>query len=342
MSDPLSFLVYVISPVFACILIFILPQNTRKNRTLLYLTAFAPICFFAALRGNVGTDTWNYRSLYGTMAFDTDYMGLMFEKLCLALGFSAQGYLASQAIICWVLFSIGIAHIDKKIPLVGAGLMPCLMIDHTFNTLRIGIGLAVFSILIDKISGKNYYKNTIFAALPGLFHSSLFLILVAGVRRWRDLVFVAVLTIIFIYFLGDFILSTWGAKFYLYTNPDLLSEPLPRLAGIFSIINIILFFYVGRKAGVNFVVGFNLFTISMLIIIISLFGSSFSYAFLRTLNIGIFILAISISRAATVATSSAKIGTVLLGILNIMNFLRILNGEVAHTPSPFLPYQFWV
>ena len=341
MLDLHSIFAYLLSPLFAVAVIFIFPQVNPKKRALLYLLAFCPICIFAALRGSVGTDTYNYRYFYdsyGTVKqADVDLLFSVFEGFCHWIGLSTQTFLAMQAGFCWFLFSLGAARIDKTLPVLGVGLLPTLMIESTFNTLRVGMAFAVALLVIQVVDKKINLRNVVLTFLPGLFHSSLLLLLVTKARKVWAIAIIVAITGITAFIFSDAVKEFLGLKLFLYVD---LEKP-GMFSGAWPLFECLMLFFIAKKSKGSFAFGNNTYSLGLTLIAISILGVSFSYAFLRFLQIGLFLLAISVSRAAIIASKDAKIGLLFMGLMSCFNFLRLILGEGAITSSPFLPFRFF-
>ena len=90
-----------------------------------------------------------------------------------------QVFVAFQAFYCWILYSFGAARIDRTLPILTVGLLPVLFIDATFNGMRYGMAFATALVLIPVLKKVRPSFGVLLAAIPGMVHSSMLLLLLS-------------------------------------------------------------------------------------------------------------------------------------------------------------------
>jgi len=260
------------------------------------------------------------------------------QLIFIKCGAGAQVFLAAQAGICWVLYSVGAARVDRTYPVLGIGLVPILLVDATFNGLRWGLAFGVTLVVICYVIGKSAQRGTLYSVIPGLFHSSL-LLLVLTKGRWFWFIILVLLSAAL--YAGGFIeLLVFYYKIKLVDYSDMQSPSW--FSGIGPIIQISLLWVIAKYSLVKFENRQRLLKLGILLSIIAVASLGMSYAFLRVLQVGVFFIFIAVSLSIVKASKFAKITTVVLFVFNLLNFIRIILNEGSQSTSPFLPYRlFW-
>lgn len=341
MFDPLSIIVYGMCQLFPIFLLSIFPRSNQRIRIWIYLLAYAPICVFAALRGTVGTDTEAYRSGYdgidGLNGFGVDPLYSLFEWIFWKIGFGSQGFFAGQAIFCWSLFSFGAARVDRSIPVLGIGLLPVLLLDATFNGLRYGMAFALTLALISYLEHTQGLRRVILSILPGFFHSSMLVLLLVRVRTALFIGIIAGISALLYIERFNLILAYFSFKLSEY---NVIQRP-SWYSGINPLFQVAMLCYVAKKSKCSFKYGSNLVTLSAILILVAIGGLYISYASLRILQIGVFLLAISVSMSAAKTTTVAKVAIFIMGMIGVLNFWRQIFIAGPEGFVSFVPYRFF-
>jgi len=341
MFDPLSVIVYGLCQLFPILLLAPLPPSTKRARLGLYLLAFAPICVFAALRGNVGTDTQVYRdnfdALTSASSIGLDPLFYQFEWAFKLTGLGVQAFLAGEAIFCWVLFSVGAARVDQKLPVITIGLLPVLLLDATFNGLRYGMAFAVTLAIISGLDSRKGIVRVLLSLLPGLFHSSMLVLLLLRTRIiWAVGTIVGVVVLLYVERFNPIVVYLS----YKYAAYDVTQRP-SWFSGLFPLFQLMMLYCVAKFAKCSFKDRPDLLTLSVIVILTGIGTSYMSSAGLRILQIGVFLFAIWVSSSAAKVTQSARVTIVLMGLSGVLNFWRqiFLTGPAGSVL--FVPYHFF-
>lgn len=321
MANLLSILLYVFLLSMPFFLYLLFPVFWKMYRTTFYFLAYLPVTLFASIRGNVGTDTENYRYSYDLLdisivpEFSIDYLFNILIYFCKTLGLGFQGFSAVHASLCLVLFSYGAGKIDKTAPILGLGLLPVLFIDSTFNGLRYGLAFAAAATCIHLYYITKSRLSITYLLIPSLIHSSLLPMLAMA----PVVIFVAAISLVtvdpssFLYF------SFFSSKVESYSD---FQRP-SGFSGLVPIISFCLLFAINLFNKNVIRIGPNLGFISIAIFLAGTFISMHSYAGLRIMQVGVFLFAINVSLTAKPIYRRKTIRlSILLGLIGAFNFLR--------------------
>jgi hypothetical protein len=338
-KEILSFVLYLLLLGIPFVLYLLFPAFWRRYRALFYFVAYLPVAIFAALRGNVGTDTENYRDAYELFdahmspQFSIDYLFNFLIYICKVLGLGFQGFSAVHASLCLLLFSYGAGRIDKVAPVLGLGLLPVLIIDATFNGLRYGLAFAAAAACIHLYHGSSSRLRFGFLVVPGLIHSSLLPLLVLA----------PVMLVFAVAYLSTIDLESLLYFSFFADKAESYSE-FQRPSGFSGLVPVILFciLFVINLINKNTVrIGFNLGFIALGIFLSGVLVASQSYAGLRIMQVGVFLFAINVARTVQpeFESKTAKLA-VLLGLIGVLNFLRQIFLVGPDGGVVFHPYVF--
>jgi hypothetical protein len=318
------------------LLIVILRPFWQSQKVLANFLAYLPIAIFASLRGIAGTDTQNYRLAYdyvGQLAnlelgVDFGFTGLMFLMSQLELPF--QAFATLQAALCLLLYCIAGAKLDKVSPLFSVGILPVYFLDSTFNGMRYGLAFAAAAFLLALFYERRMKISGLLLVLPTFIHSSL-----APVALMSP--FALGISAIILYFFGiDYAVSQFFVgkldSYSVIFRPSIYSGIVPILQ---AIILLILFYKQKRKLKI----GYNLRTFAIIITFGGYFISLYTYAGLRLLLLGVFILGISVSMSLQSSKYDKYI--YLLYFLSVINFFRQIFFVGAAGGVEFHPYDFY-
>lgn len=338
----LSFAVYSLCLFPPIIFGFIAREYSQKQRLLVNLLVFFPAFIFAALRdSSVGTDTNMYRGYFEVLerreSFGLDQFYYYFQLIIKSFGGNFQIFLFFQAMFCWIFYSIGAAKTDKKLPLLVVGLLPVIMVDATFNGLRYGMAFAFAVFVLSNIKKPKNIFQTLFYLAPGMFHSSMLVLMLAtasGLFVLGTVIFGLALSPKF-YYLFEY--------FFYKANDYADMERTSWFSGLVPIIQISIILLIGRVVGVRFKYGVNLFTVSVVIAGISILVAFYSMSALRFVQVALFLLTIAVSREIVEDKSNGRAVylVLLLGMLGVTNFMRqiFLVGPAGNVF--FVPYIFY-
>lgn len=309
-----------------------------RTRVALNLFAFLPTFFFAAFRGQVGTDTLMYRTNYvyspiGSISeISIDPAFYFSEWFFQSLGADFQYFLVFQALFCYILFSFAQPKIDHKLPIFGLTILPVLLVDATFNGLRYGMSFAVLAFVYSRISREGPVRKAFISILPMLFHSS------AGLfaLRSRLLLLLAVPVAL----LGAQHLQSLYVADYL-TNKASEYSDLSRGAwysGLFPVLQFSVLMWIRRACGAK---RSELHVISVIIFISAIILGFFTMASLRFLQIAIFFQVVATARDVQYeGRRMIQFILAVLGMLAIANFLRQIFLVGPAGDVLFYPYVF--
>lgn len=334
----LSFLIYELCLLFPFFVWLVVQPCTVKGRFASYLVSFSPTFLFATLRGNAGTDTENYRELYELMEPALIGVDPIFSLLALsvkAAGGGFQAFAFVQAGLTIFLYSIGAAYADRRVPLFGLGLLPVLVLDSTFNGLRYGLAFAVASVTLALWTQRKSVATYLGLLTPGLVHSSG--LLFALVTPWSLLgLFLAG----GVYWMDSSQLLALGgfvAKAEAYAEVQRPSV----FSGAFPVAQALMLWAIARMTGVRMVPGINMLTVGVAVFVGGVCVAVFSYAGLRFMHLGIFMLTFAVSISAVKVSRQALQMVLLLGMFAVLNFSRqiFLSGPAGGVF--FHPYDFY-
>jgi len=339
MANILSIVLYVLLVGIPFLLYLLLPTFWRMHRTSFYFLAYLPVSLFASIRGNVGTDTENYRISYDLLdisiapEFSNDYLFSFLIYLCKTLGLGFQGFSIFHAFLCLFLFSYGAGKIDKTAPILGLGLLPVLFIDSTFNGLRYGLAFAAAATCIHLYNTNKSQLRIAYLVIPGLIHSSLLPLLVMS----PAMIFIAATSLLTVDFSSFLYFSFFSSKAESYSE---FQRP-SGFSGLVPAISFCMLFAIHTVNRNTIRLGPNLGFISIAIFLAGAFASMHSYAGLRIMQVGVFLFAINVSQTAQPCYRKKTIRlSFLLGLIGALNFLRQIFLVGADGGVVFHPYTF--
>lgn len=332
-----SYLIYGFLLLWPFLVIFIFHSFWLKQKFLVNILAYLPIAIFASLRGYAGTDTENYRIAYDyigqvgdiTVGVDFGFTALML--LASNLGLSFQGFSALQAGLCLFLYCLAGARLDRTEPLFSIGILPVYLLDSTFNGVRYGLAFALAAFLVAYVYERRKKFSGVLLIAPALIHSSL-----APIAMLSPIVLG--LSAVGAYFVGiEYTLAQFFiGKFDSYSSiyrPSVYSGLVPLLQA-FVLLHLAYF----KKSGLK--IGYNLFTLSIIITFGGYIVSLYTYAGLRLLLLGAFLLGISVAMSIE-SKDSPKKYIILLYTIAVLNFMRQIFLVGPAGGVLFHPYDFY-
>lgn len=341
MAEIFSVFVYLFILLFPFIFFATSRRVWVERKFLFYFLAYLPAAFFASVRGNVGTDTENYKLAYETFEatsipdFSVDYLYTLLVYVAKTINLDFHGFSFIHAGLCLFLYAAGTAKLDKVAPIVGLGILPVLFVDATFNGLRYGLAFAVATVFYAfYLSAKSSLRIALFI-VPALVHSSLGLLFLVAPR----LLLVVSLPMVFLgsdsllYFV---FLSNKADSYSDFSRPGLFS-------GLMPVFNFIMLCVILRVSKIKILKFSEMGGAAIVVFFAGLAISQFSYAGLRILQLGVFFM--SMHAAVSISNEYRLIATklaMLIGILGVLNFLRQIfivgpAGDVIFHPYGF----FW-
>ncbi|KQV41064.1 EpsG family protein [Massilia sp. Root335] len=316
------------------------PWAWERHKFLFYLSGYLPVAILAAMRGNVGTDTENYRQAFDIFNL-TDYNPLSVDPIfgvlfavTKVIGLGFNGFAFIHASLCLLLYSFGASKIDRTLPLFGLLLLPILFIDATFNGLRYGLAFAIATVAMHYFVNSSSRFRVGYLLPPISAHSSLLvLIFLAPSVIVFALPFLLLLNVqdllYFSYFAGK------SESYSDFARPGVFSGVMP----LFQFMMLLLISRINR---IPFRLGVNLRTLGLLVFAAGLVTSAVSYAGLRVLQLGVFIMTIFVAQNLT-TYRQRTITTLLIltGLLSVANFLRQVFLVGSEGGVVFYPYEFF-
>ena len=316
------------------------PWAWQRNKFLFYCAAYLPITLLAAMRGNVGTDTENYREAFeifdlgnfNLLTVDPIFTALYGLAKLLGLGFN--GFAFMHAALCLLFYSYGAAKVDREIPLFGLFLMPVLFIDATFNGLRYGLAFGIATVALHYFVRSSSRLRLGYLLPPVAAHSSLsvLLFLTPGL-------IIAVAPLMLLLNVQDLLYFSYFAgkseSYSEFARPGIFSGLMP----VFQFSMLIL---IARINQIKFKPGINIQTLALLVFFGGLAASSVSYAGLRILQLAVFIM--TVFAAQNVSRNKRRTTTALAvtaGLLSVANFLRQVFFVGPEGGVVFHPYDFF-
>jgi hypothetical protein len=339
MKELLSIALYLLLLVGPFALYLLFPSFWRLHRVLFYFVAYTPVAIFASLRGNVGTDTENYRDAYDLFdtgvspTFSIDYLFNLLIYVCKVLGLGFQGFSAVHSFLCLMLFSYGAGRVDKVAPVLGLGILPVLIVDATFNGLRYGLAFAAAAVCIHFYYRSTSWMKLGFLVVPGLIHSSLLpllamapVVLVVGVAY---LFTIDLQSLLYFSFFAD-----KAESYSEFQRPS-------GFSGLIPLISFCILFLASLANKNSLRIGFNLGFIAIGIFLSGVFVASQSYAGLRIMQVGVFLFAIHVAQTAQPEFERTTVHlAILLGLIGALNFLRQIFLVGPDGGVVFYPYVF--
>lgn len=309
-----------------------------RTRVTLNLFAFLPTLFFAAFRGQVGTDTLMYHTNYvyspiGSISeISIDPAFYFSEWVFQSLGADFQYFLAFQALFCYLLFCFAQPKIDQKLPILGLTILPVLLVDATFNGLRYGMSFAVLAFVYSMRLHEGPFRKAFVSILPMLFHSS------AGLFALRSKMLL-VLAIPVVLLGAQHLQSLYVADYL--TNKASEYSDLSRGAwysGLFPVLQFSVLMWVRRKCSAK---RSELHVLSVIIFIFAVVLGFVSMASLRFLQIAIFFQVVATAKDVQhEGIRMVRVILAVLGALSIMNFMRQIFLVGPAGDVLFYPYVF--
>jgi hypothetical protein len=316
------------------------PGAWERSKFLFYVAAYLPAAAFAALRGNVGTDTENYRMSfdlfnvadYNLLTIDPIFSLLFAIAKVLDLGFNGFAFMHSG--LCLLLYAYGASKVDRTLPVFGLLLLPVLFIDSTFNGLRYGLAFAIATVAIDYFVKSTSRIRFAYLLAPISAHSSLSVLFFLA----PGLIVLAVPFLLLLNVQDLLYFSYFAGKSEAYSDfarPGLFSGLMPT----FQFATLLL---IGKLNRLPIRLGINLQSLGLLVFAAGLVVSSASYAGLRVLQLGVFIMTIFMAQNLTPEKRRTITALIMLaGLLSVVNFLRQVFLIGPEGGVVFYPYEFF-
>lgn len=336
---------YVSSFLFFYFWLF-LAKRINGLPSLFIVVGALPLVFLSLFRGNIGTDTANYLSIFEAIQSSPESipkiepvfygisLGLMsvFDDSRVVIGLFAF-------ITTLVLFFSSI-RFEKDCQIFGAAVIPIFYQSMTMNGIRYGLSFAIVilsALYFQRGNKKLFIVTALFSGLihlSGLFLAVLFYLLVNKNRNsYIVIIAMAIGTIIFF---EDALLI----KFFAYSeleSPSVTSG----LSLLFLSLAVIFIFMVEKN--LNYKFGVQIFII-LFLVISSFILTKFSYAGLRMQSLVLYLIFLIMQyrfAEGGVALSGRRYALlIVIGFLGVgFNLNNYINEDVDNL-SPFLPYKF--
>jgi len=335
-----------------CLLVLMISGFTHyRGRFFVFMLLF----FFlgvAFLRGAVGTDTANYERMF-TDFIDIHYIWTGREPGFVALGWSLATLAPTIetgvrliSVVFFALIALFVARADKnELFLLLAYILPTFAYQYSMNALRIGLASAFILLMIQEMRLRGAKAAIKFGVVAALFHYTILLsivILFLSQQAWGRLSTV-VKNIVLLALLSFGLLSVdfyVADKFEVYTSgdyskPSVLSGLSILVPNMIILIGILFSFFPRTEK-------FKLFFLFLLIFGSGMIITQFTYAGLRILNLGGFIMPLCIlasySKLGLKFDHKFKFSLLMAGLLSAIGIYRGFLIGYDEGPTPFLPY----
>ena len=342
--------IYILSYVWllVCVLsIFSLPNHIKeiKRAQVLFFLGFLPTLLLITLRGDIGTDTWNYFGMATDLVENssksfTEYdieIGFYFLLECLAFVFNDPRFVINFisfaiASYAFFLFSKNVRHILIFSILIA----PVFLLDMSMNGLRYGLAFLIAKHASDQYDSKQKIAAlflviaSISIQVSGLL---VFALLAAKHFKFSKLAFLIPLGLIFGIIFQDRILYKFQS-YQTLASPGILSGALPLLIFLGCYLNLMI---ADKKLGFKF--------LPLLILeIASFLLAKVSYAGLRFQLLILFVFFCQIA-AIELEKYNRRNWVIsfflIIGLIGFSGKLRNFSDGIDSTPTSFLPYHFF-
>lgn len=336
-----------------CLLALMIPGFVRYRG---HFFVFILLFFFlgvAFLRGAVGTDTANYERML------TDFVDTYYTWTGREPGFVALGWLLAAlaptvevgvrliSLVFFALITFFVVRADKnELFLLLAYILPIFAYQYSMNALRIGLASAFILLMVQEIRLRGGKAAIKYGAIAALFHYTILLsvvILFLSQQPWGRLS--TVLKNIALLLLLSFGLIS--VDFYVadkievytsgdYSKPSALSGLSILVPNIIILIGVLFSFFPKKEK-------FKLFFLFLLVFGSGMIITQFTYAGLRILNLGGFIIPLCIlasySRLGLKFGHGFKFSLLMAGVLGAAGVYRGFLISYGEGTTPFLPYE---
>lgn len=336
-----SVLLYFLLLLWPFFFYFISRPSSNSGRFFTYAFSFFPVAVFAALRGNAGTDTENYRISYELLipsesfGFGVDFLFTYLMAACKSVSDEFNFFAAVHSFSCLLLYSFGASRLDRVHPVFGLGVLPVLFLDSTFNGIRYGLAFAVLAAVIPIFYARRSRVSELLLLIPTFFHSSTALALLLSPSAF--LLFLGAATYVALFApagIFEFFVSK-GDSYADFQRPSALS-------GLFPILQFFAFQSVESFSRTNITARIGLSTVAWITFLAGVLLSYYSYAGLRFLLLAVFLQSCAV--AFNVSTSNFQLcrGLVyIIGGLGVANYLRQIFIVGPEGGVGFHPYNFF-
>lgn len=312
----------------------------QRHKFLFYSATYFPIAMFAAMRGNVGTDTENYRDAFdfftltdfNLLTVDPIFMALF--GLAKALGLGFNGFAFIHAALCLLFYSYGASRVDREIPVFGLLLMPVLFVDATFNGLRYGLAFGIATVALHYFVNSTSRLRLAYLLPPVAAHSSLSVLLFLAPG-----LIIAAAPLLLLLNIQDLLYFSYFAgkseSYSEFARPGIFS-------GLMPVFQFSMLLWITKINQVKFKLGINIQSLALVVFFGGIAASSVSYAGLRILQLAVFIM--TVFAAQHVQPEKRRTTTALVvtaGLLSVANFLRQIFFVGVEGGVVFYPYDFF-
>lgn len=344
--------VYTLMLTIPFLILFFEPKYLKLIRFLVLL----PIPLLASLRFNTGIDTLTYREGFENLDLKSlsfvEPLYYIFVISLKTLFDNFQFFLFTQAFTCYFLTCFGLGFFEKKYPYFSIVFLPCFLVDATFNGMRYGLAFSLFIFVFGYMYKKvvngelnmNSAKFKFFMFIPSLIHVSCLLFPFLLFRLKLNLKVIFLFTSIFIaIFIG--MENYFSYKLSSYSTMEAPSKVSGLSSLVLIVLNFVFYLDIKNKCKLEIYCDFKyILSFIFFVSFLSFIFVSYSYAFLRVINICLFLSVFLVSLYIQSAKSTLKnkffFYSFVCWLLVTGNFLRqiyLLGHSDTHS---FLPYVF--
>lgn len=336
--------------IFFSLILYLSNLKSVKGWQIFILLLPAILVF--ALRGNVGTDTYNYLGLlddymhYGESLAKYEPGFEILGKFLTYLGLNPRFALATIGLITTIILCKSYAKSKRQMLIFVLLVFPLFFYDFTMNGIRYGLSFSLATLAVDSIYRKKYSNATMWALIAfSMQYSSILVILpfVGALVKKRYIIFF-ILILVGAFFVSpelfSLITDRIAGKRDAYSEffaPSLLSGLAPLLI-VLTMYGSFLYFSNDRRS-------LRLMHIILIFEIISFILSKFTYAGLRFQGVFMYCMILYLKYNVDFIDSNRMRKYVyvfiLLSIFGILLFIKNIAVIVDGDLSPFLPYKFF-
>lgn len=314
---------------------------------LIYLT------FISFFRGDVGTDTATYISIFNSMASGGsskfEEIGFIFlSKILLLVSPNASFAVKIISVIFFVMLGLYFYRADENEAFLFVSyILPVFAYSYSMNGLRIGVAFASILLISQYISKtERWEKGLKYFLIPPLFHVStitfpFFLFLYrarfTSLRALLSILFMTIAALFFFFLVYEYLFSKLSL-YSGYKSPSIFSG-----ARVYFPLLVVLFgCFIG---GLPVAEKLRIVSVSIVLIFLAIGMAQVSYAGLRVLDLLAFIVPLSILNSYKKSEGgfgwNMKNSFLIAGFLNMIATYSGYLNELGQGESPFLPYTLF-
>jgi len=319
--------------------------TSYRGRVLGYFAIFL-LAGISILRGRTGTDTATYEFILSELSLNQIWGNIepgfaVVALLLTELTGSAEIGVRAVSVLFFLLAVFYYHRANKNEAYIFlAYYAPAYFYLYSMNTIRTGIASIILLIAFQDLTRVRTFRAYIISILAVFFHyASIILIgyLIANlINKFRTLlvIFFGLFILSVLYFAQEYLLL----KLIYYSNFDAPSS----ISGL-SIIGVIFILTAGvMQSNLPFFLKARLVVMTIILLVLSIFITTFSYAGLRLLDLIAFGLPLSVlvmySKVELTLNLQMKCSFLLAGLASAVGTYRNFLLDFGQGSSPFLPY----